>query len=377
VDFERDIACEEEGAAAHAFARREIAPSLPAREQAARCDREDLARLGRAGLFGALLPREHGGSALGCARLASMQDGFGAGAMDAGLALAWSAHLFDCALPVARYGSEGQRGRYSSALARGDRIGALAHAERDGGPTGVATRARAHGDHWILEGEKQLVANAPLADLFVVSAITDAAGGARGVSTFLIERDAPGFTIGARVATHGLRTACFADVVLERCEVPKDAMLGELGAGLTHTLRLARLFERALGLGAWIGISRTLLEASTLRLREANGGTPALRARLTDMRIDFELAQRAQRRVAHELDSDEDGAERDVVAARLCISRAMRRVVEHAVEIDGVDAIRAGGASERLRRDAQVLALAGESEDLLRSVLAGALLGLG
>jgi alkylation response protein AidB-like acyl-CoA dehydrogenase len=305
-----------------------------------------------------------------------MQEGFGFGSLDAGLALAWSAHLFGCTLPVARLGHPQHRQRYLQSLFAGERIGALAHVETGGGFTGVATRARAHGDRWILDGHKVLVANAPIADLFVVSAITDPERGAAGVTTFLVERDAPGVNVGARIATSGLRTLAIADLTLEGCALGPDAVLGELGGGLVQTLRLARLYERALGLAPFIGILRALLDASTRRLRAANGGTQASRARLVDMRIEIDLAQRMQRQIASRLDRGED-AQREAVVARLTIARAIRRVVQHAVELEGSDALRPGSTSERLRRDAQALALFCESEDLLRSMLGGALVGLG
>jgi alkylation response protein AidB-like acyl-CoA dehydrogenase len=130
-------------AAARAFAEREVAPTVAARDRAASWDSALFRRMGSVGLLGAPLPPEHGGGGGGATLLAHDLEGFGAGSGDAGLALAWLSHTLLCALPIGRLGTAVQKQRYLPSLASGDRVGCLAHHEpRAGDGADLLTRAR-------------------------------------------------------------------------------------------------------------------------------------------------------------------------------------------------------------------------------------------
>lgn len=376
---------DEHRARARAFAEQDIAGSVAARDRASRWDGDLFRRMGTAGLLGAGFPRSHGGGDLGALDVSHLLRGFGEGSGDAGLGLAWVTHAFGCGVPILRFGTEAQRRRYLPPLARGEWIGGLAHAEPQtaNDPFGIQTRASRRGGRWILRGQKTWVVNGSVGHVFVVTAVTNPDRQKEGVSTFLVENDAPGLRIGRRIETAGMRTATIAELAFDDCELPEGNLLGAEGSGLTHTYRLIQRWQRGSLFAPWIGLLRSLLEQSIAHARERfQLGRPvahfqSIRATLADMKIRYELCQRLQARAAWQLDRADISADRDLAVARLFLSESVARMTRDAAQIHGAQGVEVGRLTERLARDAAVVGHLGEGSDILRSVIAGALLHLG
>lgn len=372
-------------ARARAFAEREVAGSVAARDREARWDRALLRRLGDEGLLGCVLPREFGGGGRSAGELVAAMIGFGEGSGDAGLALAWAAHTLGCALPIARLGTAEQRRRHLPGLASGERVGGWAHAERPtaGDPVGVQTTATRTADGWLLSGRKIGVVHAAHADVFVVSAVTAPARQRRGISTFLVERGAPGLYVAPRGEPAGARTAAIGELVLDRCPVPEDSLLGPEGEGLRLTWRLVQRWERGCAAAAWLGLSRAALARAValVRGRVRHGaplaGSQVVRGRLAELKIRVELCERLLARGARLLDEEDADAEQELVGARLFLADSVALIARELASLDGPLAGEPEPAIERLARDAPFSELLGVHVDVLRSILAGAVLGLG
>ena len=385
MELERSEAQRARRDAAEGFGRDEIASSVAARDRASTWDPALFLRMGERGLLGAALPAEHGGGGLGALDVASLLEGFAAGSGDAGLALAWTVHSLLCGVPIARLGTEAQRRRHLAGMVRGDRVGAVAHHERDAGsdPASIATRAVRAGDGFRLTGTKASVINGPVAQLFLVTAVTDPTRGAAGISMFVVERDAPGVSLSAPPPRIGLRTAPVCDVVLDDCEVSASDLLGAEGRGLLDGHRLIQRWQRGALCMPWIGLLQSLLERSTAHARARRqfgrpiGDFQAVRVILADMKIQLELARRLQARAAWQLDRDDPDGDRDVAQAQLLISEWAQRAARDALQLHGEQGLGGDELVERLFRDAAALGVVAGSNDLLRSVLGGALLGLG
>jgi hypothetical protein len=370
---------------ARAFAEREIAPSVAARDREARWDGDLFRRMGAAGLFRAGLPLGYGGSDLRARPVHDLLVGFGEGSGDPGLALAWSAHVSGAMLPILRFGSEAQRRRYLPALGRGERIGAFAHREpaTEADPIGVRTRAERRGGRFLLRGTKTWVVNGAVADVLVVTAITDPRQTTRAVSAFLVDKDAPGIRVERRLETAGMRTATVAEIAFEDCEVPEESLLGAEGAGLAQTLRLVLRWQRGSALAPWVGLMRALLDRSVAHARErfqlerTLAASQAIRAVLADMKIRYELSLRLAARSAFQLEQGDAAADRDLAVAALYLTESAAQIARQAAEIQGTEGLEAGSLTARLCRDAAALGALGEEPALLRSVIAGSLLGLG
>lgn len=367
---------------AREFAAQAIAPSVAARDRE-RCWAPELFRsMGAAGLLGATLPAAFGGAGRSAVALVGLMAGFAEGSGDAGLALAWAAHTLGCAAPLAALGSEAQRERWLPGLARGEVVGALAHAELSSAPTGVCTiAARASRGRWIVRGSKAWVVNGPVADLFVVTAVTDPAAGERGVSAFLVRRATQGLTLGRRLDAG---TAAVGELVLDDCELTDADLLGAEGGGLTAVIRLVRSGLRACQFAPWLGFMRLLVDHSALHLREhQRHGRPlshsqTARALLADMQIRVELSRRMLAHAAWQLDNPGDAAGRAVATSALFLAESVEFVARGALQLHGAAGLSRDTPVGRLGRDAEVAAnLLVDSPDVLRAVIAGSLLGLG
>jgi len=370
---------------ARGFAAQAIAPSVVTRDREHCWEPELFQRMGAAGLLGATLPEAFGGGGRSAVALAGLMTGFAEGSGDAGLALAWVAHTLGCATPLATLGSDAQRERWLPGLVRGEVVGALAHEEIfANSATGVRTRAeRMSPGRWIVRGTKSWVVNGPVADLFVVTAVTDPAAGKHGVSAFLVRRDAPGLALGRRLGAT-MRTAAVGELVLDDCELTDADLLGAEGTGLTQVIRLARRGVRAFQFAPWLGFMRLLVDHSVVHARERHRhGRPlshsqTTRALLADMRIRLELSRRMLAHAAWQLDVAADQAGRSVATSALFVAESVGFVARGALQLHGAAALERDSVVGRLARDAEVAAgLLVDSPDVLRAVIAGSLLDLG
>jgi len=363
--------------AARAFGDEVILPSVIERDQGRLWSGALFERMGRAGLLGAPLPTAHGGGGRSALETCLTQEGFGQGAGDAGLGLAWGAHTLLCGAPIAALGTAEQQGRALPEMCAGTRVAALAADEAATGADPVRIRTRAHrrGNGWVLSGEKSWVINGPVAHLFLITAVTAPERGAEGISAFLVERGTPGLCAGSSVDLPGMRTAAIGSLTLEECEVPAEFLLGPEGGGVTHVLRVARRWERSLLLAPWLGLMRAMIERSARHARSrVDFGRPvassqAARAMLADMMIRLELGRRMVHRAACEIDGD-PGDGRHAALAKLFLSNQARASTADALQIHGLSGLCADAHVERWCRDALLLTLVGGASELLCSVIA-------
>lgn len=365
------------------FATRFVAESVESRDRDSHWDSALFRSMGDEGFLSACLPVAEGGEGFGAAAAVDLLRGFGEGAADMGLALAWSMHSFGCLSPLATFGGKIVRQKFVNGLSQGTIVGALAHEERfeASDRLGIRTRAHRSGSRWILEGTKTCVVNGPIADVFVVTAVTDPDRGKDGVSAFVVEKSMRGVQVGPTVNSFGLRTATISDLTLHRCEVSTDHVLGRQGTGLTDIHSSILRAERAALPAPWVGAMRRMLDQCITYVRSAHHfgralcGSQQMRARIADLRIQYELCSRLLERSGWLLEHAESpGAARDLASARLFMTQSMRRMILEARFFFGVSG---HSLVDRLSRDMAVFEQMGGGPDRLRPVIAGSLLNLG
>ena len=142
-------------------------------------------------MLGMAIPQQYGGLGLGLSALLAVMEGLGYGTRDQGLLFSLNAHLWTNSIPILLHGTEDQRQRYLPGLSDGSLIGANGASEPDAGSDifSMRTRATRDGDHYVLNGTKTFVTNAPVADLVVAYATIDPQLGATGVTAFIIDRE--------------------------------------------------------------------------------------------------------------------------------------------------------------------------------------------
>src|SRR5215510_7924022 len=175
-------------ALAREFAERGVAPVIRRYDEAHEFPHEILARLGKTGLLGALVPEEYGGAALDYVSYALAVEELNR--VDASVGITMWAHNSLCTNHITLFGSREQKSRYLPRLARGETLGAWGLTEPGSGSDAAAMKSRAvrEGDHFVLRGSKAFITNAGVSDVAVVMAVTDPALRQKGISAFILEK---------------------------------------------------------------------------------------------------------------------------------------------------------------------------------------------
>jgi alkylation response protein AidB-like acyl-CoA dehydrogenase len=362
---------------AREFARHELAP------HADRWDRESFAepslaaKLGALGFMGMLVPERYDGLGLDSASyLVALEE---IAAVDASTALLMSVHNSLATQMLLRVGTEEQKERFLRPLARGEKIGAFALSEPEAGSDAASLRTQAirQGDHWILEGVKSWVTNGDRAGVILAMARTDTPNerrGARGIGTFVVTPDLPGFRVGKKEDKLGLRASPTVQLIFDRMMVPAENLLGEPGNGFVQAMQ-ALDFGR-LGIAAQaIGIARAALEyAASYAAERRQFGKPikefqAIQFKLADMAARV-TAARALLYAAAAAKERGEPITQFAAMSKLTASETAVWVTTQAIQILGGYGYVRDYPVERYFRDAKATEIYEGTSEILRIVIA-------
>src|SRR6201997_1988888 len=244
---------------AEEFAIKEIVPNIEKLEHKDFALLRELVRkAGELGLSGADVPEQYGGMELGKVTSALIADRL---ARYGGFSATWGAHTCIGTLPIVYFGTEQQKKKYLHGLASGETVGAYALSESSSGSDALNCRTKAHlsgdGKHYILNGEKMWITNAGFADLFIVFAKVDG----EKFTAFIVERQFPGFSVGAEEHKMGIRGSSTCPLILNECKVPVENVLGEIGKGHVIAFNVLNVGRFKLGAGS-VGAARHCLEST-------------------------------------------------------------------------------------------------------------------
>ena len=239
------------------------------------------------GLTSVDVPEEYGGVDMDKVTSAIIADRI---ARSGSFSVSFGGHVGIGTLPIVYFGTEDQKKKYLPRLASGDLIGAYALSESSSGSDALNCRTKAvlspDGKHYVLNGEKMWITNAHFADLFVLFAKVDG----EKFTAFIVEKDFPGFSVGAEEHKMGIRGSSTAPLILNDCHVPVENLLGEIGKG--HVIAFNILNVGRFKLGAFcVGGARTAIQSSTkwAKERKAFGKTIAdfglIREKIAEMNV--------------------------------------------------------------------------------------------
>ena len=282
-------------------------------------------------------------------------------------------------------GTERQKAHWLPQIASGEVTASFALTEAEAGsdPSGLATGAVRSGDEWVLNGAKRYITNAPVADVFMVFARTDAdAPATRGITAFLVARDAPGLSVGARDHKMGQFGAWTADVHLDDVRVPSSAVIGgDGGVGLGYATALRCLAHGRVHIAALcVGMAERLVDESVSYAGERRqsgrpiGSFQLVQGLIADSVTDYRAGRSLVLDVARDFDS---GADRKLgpAAAKYFCSEMVGRVADRAVQIHGGAGYMRGVAVERFFRDARLFRIYEGTSQIQQLIIARQVLG--
>jgi alkylation response protein AidB-like acyl-CoA dehydrogenase len=363
--------------AARDFARAEIAPYAAQWDRDAHFEPSLVHKLGELGFLGMLLPDSFDGLGLDTLTyLVALEE---IAAVDASVAVMVSVHNSLPTQMILRWGSDEQKERFLSPMARGEKLGAFALSEPDAGSDAAAltTQAVRNGDCWVLNGTKAWVSSGTHADVVLAMARTDRPNhrrGPRGISAFIVTPDMPGFRVGKKEDKMGLRASPTVQLVFDNLRVPAANMLGEEGHGFSYAMQ--SLDNGRLGIAAQaIGIARAALEhslayaAERRQFGQAIADFEAIQFKLADMA----KGVAASRALLHATAAAKDRGESITMTAamsKLLASETAMAATREAVQIFGGYGYVTDYPVERLFRDAKVTEIYEGTSEIQRVVIA-------
>jgi len=360
------------------FAEREILPHVMAWDEAQTWPADAIAELGKLGLLGVLFPSELGGAGLGYQEYAIAIEELAR--VDASIALIVAAHNSLCSNHIYQAGNEAQKRKYLSKLTTGEWIGAWSLTEPGAGSDAGGTRTMAvrDGAAWVLNGAKTFTTNGSHADVCVVMALTDRAGGKHGISAFVVEKGMPGFHPGKKENKLGMRASDTSEIVLEDCRVPAENLLGREGEGFVDSLRIldgGRISIAALAVGLAQGAYEAARRYALQRKQfgKAIAEFQAIQWKLADMATSIEASRLLVRRAAVLKDQGRR-VTRESAMAKLFASETAVQVANEGVQIHGGYGFIKDYPAEKFYRDVKLCTIGEGTSEIQRLVIARELL---
>ena len=361
------------------FATNEIAPIASKVDREAKFPAETFKKLGELEMLGLLVPEEYGGTGADYRSYAIAVEEIGRACGSTGLS--YAAHCSLGTKPIVMFGTEEQKKKYLPNLANGKFIGCWALTEPGTGSDASAqkTTAKKVGDQWVLNGTKQFITNATDADVAIIMAMTDPSQGRKGISSFIVDKDTPGFFVSKVEKKLGMRGSPTASLTMEDCKIPAGNIIGEVNEGYKQALTTLEGGRISIGALA-LGIAQAALDAALQysKQREAFGQPIGKFQMIQGYLADMATQVQAARLLLYHAAWMKDHGKRVTLEgsqAKLFASEIASRVCNLCVQIHGGYGYIEDFPAERFLRDAKLCEI-GEGTSEIQRLLIARQLGL-
>lgn len=335
-------------------------------------------KLARYQFISPIIPKEYGGAGADYVSYAIIMEEISKRCASTGTFITAGASLV--ALPLLNFGTEIQKQKYLKPLALGEKIGCFGLTEPGAGSDAASgtTTARWEGDHYVLNGRKCFITNAPIADFAIISAMTDRTKGVKGISVFIVDANTEGWSVGAHENKMGIRGTITSDIVLDNVKVPKENLLDIEGKGfkiMMNTLDYGRIGVAAQALG----IAQGALDEAIKYVKERKQfGKPLSKFQNTQFKI-AELATKVQaaRLLVYDAAKIKDEGGKPGLQssmAKYYAAEIANEVAYWALQLHGGYGYIKDYPIERMYRDARITSIYEGTSQIQQMVIAGYLL---
>lgn len=354
-----------------AFTQAEVEP------QAHKFDREEkfnlnlFRKLGELGVMGITVPEIYGGAGMDATSAVIVHEELSAS--DPGFCLAYLAHSMLFVNNLAVNGSEEQKKKFLPKLCSGEWVGAMAMSEPSVGTDvlGMSSTAVLKGNHYILNGRKMWITNGTIdenntpCDAVLVYAKTGERNGRPQISTFLVEKNTPGFSVGQKIKDKlGMRGSNTAELVFQDCQIPKENLVGHEGDSMLHMMRNLEL-ERLTLAAMSLGIARRSIEIMNRYATEREAfGKPLnffgqMQQYIATSYAEYMASKAYIYETARRMDLTKEGNRLDSDGVKLVATTMGKNVSDRAIQVLGGYGYVGEYVVERLWRDAKLLEIGG------------------
>lgn len=354
-----------------AFVETEVEPQAHEHDRSEKFNLALFKKIGDLGLHGITVPEQFGGVGMDATAVVIVHEELSAS--DPGFCLAYLAHTLLAVNNLAVNGSDAQKQKYLPKLSTGEHVGAMAMSEPDYGTDvlGMLTTAVKSGESYILNGRKMWITNGSLddqktaCDFVWVYAKTGEKNGRNLLSTFIVEKNDPGFYVGQKIMDKlGMRASNTAELVFENCKIPIDRLVGQEGDSIHHMMRNLEI-ERV-GLAAMsLGIARRSISIMVKYANERQAFGKSLNSfgqiqkYIADSYAEFKAAQTYVYETARKLDLNSQGNRLDSDGVKLVATTMAKNVADRAIQVLGGYGYVGEYVVERLWRDSKLLEIGG------------------
>jgi butyryl-CoA dehydrogenase len=360
------------------FAEQEIRPIAAAIDETHDFPAETTKKMGELGLMGLFVPEAYGGAGMDYVSYVIAIEELSRVCASHGVIA--SAHNSLVNYPVLTYGTEAQKQKYLTQLAKGEWIGAYCLTEPNAGSNAAnqQTTAKLEGDHWVLNGTKLFVTNAGPSDVLVVYAASDRSLGPKGISAFIVDAATEGVTKGKKEKKLGIHASDTREIAFANARVPAENLLGEPNKG--YGVALATLGGGRIGIAAQaLGIAQAALEAAVRYAGERRqfdkpiGEFDAIRHLLADMAVEVETARLLTYQAAWLRDQQRPHV-KEASLAKWHASEAATHCAHSAIQVHGGYGYLTEFTVERLWRDARITEIYEGTSEVQKMVVAAQVL---
>ena len=334
--------------------------------------------LAESDLFGVYIEEKYGGTGGGVLDLSIATEELSRAC--GGIAVCYAASALGT-YPIILYGNDRQKEKYLPDLAKGARLAAFGLTEAGAGSDAgaIETTAKKEGDSYILNGTKQWITNGGEAEVYTVVAMTDKTRGARGASTFIVEKGTKGFTFGKKEDKLGIRASATRELVFTDCKIPKENLLGKEGMGFVVAMKTFDMSRPGVAAQA-VGIAQGALDLAVKYARErVQFGKPiisfqGIQFMLADMATQIEAARALVYASARMIDSGETKVGKESAMAKLFASDTCMKVTTDALQVFGGYGYMKDYPIEKFMRDAKITQIYEGTNQIQRGVIAASLI---